>query len=75
MATVAELQLLIKANAKQAHSEVDGLKSKLSGFMSSVGTLGAGAGLAVAGIGAAVGKLGFDFNSMQQQSEIAFTTI
>lgn len=58
---------------------VEGDSNKANSALSGIGkaaVLGVGAvAVGLGALGGVIGKVGFDFNSMQQQSEIAFTTI
>ncbi len=73
--TVADLVVHVRADTKDAEEGLDRTQSKIGSFVGFAAKAATGALVGVGALGAIVGKVGLDFNSMQQQSEIAFTTI
>ena len=83
---IASLYAKIGVDASGFNRGLDSAQGRLNGFASMaqklggmVGTAvkvaGAASAIAVAGIGVAVSKTGIEFNAMQEQAEIAFTTM
>jgi tape measure domain-containing protein len=78
----ASLYVHVGADTKDLERGLDRGEKKTRSFASTLGSIGKVAALgavagvaAIGGLGAVVGKVGFDFNSLQQQSQIAFETI
>lgn len=81
MSSRAELALVLKV-VDQASADLDRIERKAGGLGSAFSGLGRTAAIGAAGVasglgllGGVVAKVGFDFNSMRQQAEIAFTTM